>query len=274
VDSTSSGIEVINANMGLMEDIVSGTTRRFDVLAGDFENSSSELSRIASAIEELSVTNREIHRQVTDIHGLSKEVESLLNASASSAKDMNRRTEELLDAVSTFRIGDDALEAIIERATGYRDLIRSKMQEIWKSGINIFDTDYKPVQGTRPQKYKTVYDDIFDRELQPIYDRMSEDMGAIYSVGVDVNGYVPTVPSKISKPMTGNYEVDIKHSRQKKMYTATEAEIRRAKNTKPFLLQTYLRDTGDIINDLSLPIVIDGRHWGAFIVGVSLCNRG
>jgi methyl-accepting chemotaxis protein len=32
-------------------------------------------------------------------------------------------------------------------------------------------------------------------------------------------------------------------------------------------MQTYMRDTGQILNDLSLPIYINNRHWGALIIG-------
>jgi methyl-accepting chemotaxis protein len=40
-----------------------------------------------------------------------------------------------------------------------------------------------------------------------------------------------------------------------------------ATNQRPSLFQTYVRDTGEVINDLSVPIMIDGRHWGAVRVG-------
>jgi methyl-accepting chemotaxis protein len=46
-----------------------------------------------------------------------------------------------------------------------------------------------------------------------------------------------------------------------------ETEKRRSRNTEPFLFQTYMRDTGEILNDLSLPILIEGRHWGAMVNG-------
>jgi methyl-accepting chemotaxis protein len=42
-------------------------------------------------------------------------------------------------------------------------------------------------------------------------------------------------------------------------------------NTKPFLLQTCRRDMGGgnfvLMKDLSSPILIRGRHWGAFRMG-------
>jgi methyl-accepting chemotaxis protein len=39
------------------------------------------------------------------------------------------------------------------------------------------------------------------------------------------------------------------------------------RNTEAFLLQTYMRDTGEILNDLSMPIYIKGEHWGAIVNG-------
>ncbi|MEJ2638271.1 MAG: hypothetical protein P8010_01715 [Desulfosarcinaceae bacterium] len=34
------------------------------------------------------------------------------------------------------------------------------------------------------------------------------------------------------------------------------------------LLQTNMRDTGEILTDLSLPIFVNSKHWGAFILGI------
>ncbi|MFX6035700.1 hypothetical protein ABTE74_20175, partial [Acinetobacter baumannii] len=38
-------------------------------------------------------------------------------------------------------------------------------------------------------------------------------------------------------------------------------------NNRPFLLQTYKRDTGEVMHDLSVPIYVNGKHWGGFRVG-------
>ncbi len=40
-----------------------------------------------------------------------------------------------------------------------------------------------------------------------------------------------------------------------------------ARNTLPFLLQRYQRDTGEDMTDLSVPVYVKGRHWGAVRVG-------
>ena len=47
-----------------------------------------------------------------------------------------------------------------------------------------------------------------------------------------------------------------------------------ARNQKPFLLQTYRRDMGGgnflVMEDLSAPIFVRGRHWGGFRFGLSV----
>ena len=85
---------------------------------------------------------------------------------------------------------------------------------------------------------------------------------------IDVNGYLPTHHKKYSQPLTGDFEIDVVNSRDKRMFNNGEMEIRRAKNTTPMLLQTNMRDTGEILTDISLPIHVGTRHWGAFILGL------
>ena len=40
-----------------------------------------------------------------------------------------------------------------------------------------------------------------------------------------------------------------------------------AENQKASLFQTYVRDTGEILADLTMPIMLNGRHWGAVRIG-------
>ena len=110
---------------------------------------------------------------------------------------------------------------------------------------------------------------LFDTEFQKYFDAILDELnGTIYAVTLDVNGYLSTHHKKYSQLPTGRYEVDVLNSRDKRMFNNGEMEIRRAKNTTPLLLQTNMRDTGEILTDLSLPIFVDKKHWGAFILGI------
>jgi methyl-accepting chemotaxis protein len=269
VKNTQQETAVINTYIAQTREVVEKTSQHFDRLVLDSENNSSQLSRIAAASEEISVTTEEINHQIADVHQLSVEVTTNLVQSNSLSIGLQEMTERMLEIASRVRIGKGHLEELILQAADYRDLVQARIAEIGKRGINVFDRNYRPVPNTNPQKFSVSYNDAFDREMQQMFDKGLELFnGAIYSLVIDVNGYLSTHHSKNQRPVTGNYDVDLLNSREKRIYAANDLEIRRAKNTMPFLLQTYMRDTGEILNDLSHPIHIDGQHWGAFIMGI------
>jgi methyl-accepting chemotaxis protein len=60
--------------------------------------------------------------------------------------------------------------------------------------------------------------------------------------------------------------VDIVNNRTKRIFSDRTGK-RCGSNTQPFLLQTYKRDTGEVMHDLSAPIYVNGQHWGGFRIG-------
>lgn len=83
---------------------------------------------------------------------------------------------------------------------------------------------------------------------------------------VDRNGYLPSHNKRYSKPLTGEHSVDLVGNRTKRIFN-DRTGIRAARNKKPYLLQSYQRDTGEFLKDLSAPIIINGRHWGGLRIG-------
>ena len=147
--------------------------------------------------------------------------------------------------------------------------MQEALNDLKRKGINVFDHNYKLIPNTNPQKFTAAFTDAMGH-LQPYCDAILKEIpGSIYALPVDKNGYLPTHHSHVAKPLTGNYEKDLLQSRDKRIYFSNQTEVRRATSTTPMLLQTYMRDTGEVINDLSMPIQVDGRHWGAFILGLN-----
>lgn len=131
----------------------------------------------------------------------------------------------------------------------------------------LFDTFYIPISDTNPQKFHTQYDRMFDGVITPIIDRyLAMDERLIFVVLVDKNGYLPTHNSKYSRPMTGDSENDTKWNRTKRMFN-DRTGLAAARNTKSYLMQRYSRDTGEEMGDLSVPIILYDRHWGAVRIG-------
>ena len=131
----------------------------------------------------------------------------------------------------------------------------------------LFDTFYIPIPGTDPQKFRTQYDTLSDGIVQPLIDAaLTRDERLVFVVIVDRNGYLPTHNSRYSQPLTGNPAKDVKHNRTKRIFN-DRTGLAAARNQQPYLLQRYSRDTGEEMSDLSVPIFIQNRHWGALRIG-------
>jgi len=266
VIETKKGTDNIYEFVKDTNEVIEDSTNQFSAMIEDFENTSEQLLKIASAIEEISITNSEIHENVNKINDISSEVVNRMGMSLDATKVLNEKTETMQELVSRFIIGEGKFEQVILIGEKYRNICAEKIMEIAKNA-NIFDKNYKPIPNTNPVKYSTSYDSYFERILRPIYDEALRELPkGIFVLCVDSEGYAPTHCSKYAKPLTGNYEVDLVNSRDKRIFN-DRVGIRAAKNESKFLLQTYMRDTGEIIADLSLPIYIQGKHWGAIRIG-------
>jgi methyl-accepting chemotaxis protein len=178
-------------------------------------------------------------------------------------------TEKMQGTVAGYRTGQGMLDKIIPMVQRHRDHIQDVLHMISKKGINVFDENYKPIPNTKPQKFTCAYTESIIIELQGFVDKILKEIpGCIYSIPVDRKGYLAVHHSHVSKPLTGNYEVDLLQSRNIRFFFDSQCDIRRATNTTPMLFQTYTRDTGEVLNDLSMPIMVNGRHWGGLIIGL------
>lgn len=128
----------------------------------------------------------------------------------------------------------------------------------------LFDTNYKLIQNTSPPKYHTSYDRYTDENLRVIEDSFLKDRVVVFAVAVDINGYLPTHNTKYSKPGGG-----LNFDRTKRIF-GDDVGITAARNQQPYRYQEYKRDTGEVMWDISAPIYLKGRHWGAFRIGFSI----
>jgi len=132
-----------------------------------------------------------------------------------------------------------------------------------------FDTNYEQIGDFDPPKYHTLYDSYLDKAILGVQDEFLEDKNIIYAIAVDINGYLPTHNSRFQKPITGDKEKDKVGNRTKRVFN-DPVGINAAKNDNKGYQQVYHRDTGETMWDISSPIYVKGKQWGAFRVGFSL----
>ncbi len=162
----------------------------------------------------------------------------------------------------------EMLELAREAANDFSRLLEKAVNEGIKTKEEIFSTLYFPIfPETYPPTFNTFYDDYTDSVTTPAEDEyLARDNRLLYLAMVDRNGYVPSHNSEFSKVITGNQESDSHYHRSKRIFNDIVG-FSAARNTNPFLLQNYHRDTGEIIADLSVPVMVFGRHWGAVRCG-------
>ncbi|SRR5208283_4920258 len=136
---------------------------------------------------------------------------------------------------------------------------------------DLFDERYQPVPGTNPQQFTTRFVELTDSLLPSIQEPiLNLDRRVVFCVAIDRNGYLPTHNNIFSKPQGKDPVWNNANCRNRRMFK-DRTGLRAGQNTKPFLLQTYRRDMGGgkfvMMKDLSVPIIVKGRHWGGLRLG-------
>ncbi|GAA0783480.1 methyl-accepting chemotaxis protein [Marinobacterium sediminicola] len=268
VDSTRTGADVILQNVSDTDRFIAETSNRFNTLVTDFEALNGQLNEISAAIEELSCTNQSSHEQVSDITRLADDIREEMVVSTGYSQELDSATEEMQELLSRFTIGYGGFEQLIHATQEWAKRTETELEALAAEGVDLFDTKYvRTNPGQLPEKYDTRYVDRFERRLQPLFDRCEqENEPFLFASAFDLNSYCPAHISRLSRPMTGEFATDNAVSRHRRIYDGTRAEKRRANHDSPFLLQTFIRDTGEILNSLSVPLFVNGRRWGSFCV--------
>ncbi|OEU58496.1 MAG: hypothetical protein BA871_09225 [Desulfuromonadales bacterium C00003096] len=248
---------------------VAKSSNSFKDMIRDFESNDDQLQGITASVEELSAANDEIHGKVTTINDVSQEVSQLMADGQQLSDGLYEITESLLESNARFITGTGYGEQVVGEALKLRRKVRDILQEMHNRGTNVFDQSYQPIPGSSPTKYKTCYDDAFAGAVQGLTDNLMNSLKECsFVLCVDNNGYAPTHNGIYSQAVTGNPELDRVNSRDKRIF-GDKAGLKSAKNTKPVLLHSYLRDTGEVLSEFALPVKVDGKHWGALRVALA-----
>jgi methyl-accepting chemotaxis protein len=232
--------------------------------------SEKEIGQIAQASREHVETTRVIADAITQIRDSMLSTDAELPRATGSAMALAERAEVITAALGLSEIPtahDEIRAAAQTAAKEVGKLFEAAIASGKITHAALFDRQYTPIPNTDPPKHNTKFDAFTDRALPDLQESLLARMPHLaYAGAVDNNGYFPTHNKKFSQPLTGHYDVDIVNNRTKRIFSDRTGK-RCGSNTKPFLLQTYKRDTGEVMHDLSAPIFVNGQHWGGFRIG-------
>lgn len=244
-----------------------------------FHAAVSEVERGVNAIAAVAQKNLAGCAGVLDsVNGLSQQVES----TAKALQNARKRTEGFLDlsealiemtAESGIETEDSPYIAmVLETSSEIGYLFEQAIESGKISSADLFDQQYRPVPGSSPPQFIARFTAFVDRVLPDILESTLEfSPKVMFGVTVDRNGYLPTHNRKYSKPQTKDPIWNQANCRNHRMFNTSRTELAATHNQNKFLLQTYRRDMGGgnfvLMKDLSAPIWVHGKHWGALRVG-------
>ena len=211
-----------------------------------------------------------ISGDVENLHGSMNSIEHSIGESSQRTLKISERIESIFVELRHYDI-EDRHSRYARQAMDAAERIGRVLEQALEQGrigeADLFRFDYDPIPDTRPTKYHTRFDTLTDELFPAIQEPiLKAHPDAVYAGAVDLNGYFPTHNKRFSQPLTGNYERDMAGNRTKRIFDDRTGK-RCGAHEEPFLLQTYKRDTGEVMHDVSAPIYVRGRHWGGFRIG-------
>ncbi|WP_127903185.1 methyl-accepting chemotaxis protein [Solirhodobacter olei] len=214
-----------------------------------------------------------------------EEIEAAARSTAAGIHAAHRKIETLVDTSEALVQGTVGAggesggdRQFIELAmTVAADIGRAFEQGIARHKISeaqLFDSRYRPVPGTDPQQVTTGFTAFTDQVLPALQEPvLARDHRIVFCAAIDRNGYLPTHNRKFSQPQGPDPAWNAAHCRNRRIFD-DRVGLKAGRSTAPFLLQVYRRDMGGgefaIMKDLSAPIRVNGRHWGALRLAYSL----
>lgn len=228
------------------------------------------VQRIADSMTQHLEAADRINDAVTSLNERLQQTEAESESTSKRALHLSEIAEKMSLELSGVKLAahhEQIRKLAVQAATAVGKAFEQAISSGKLSEVDVFDTQYKPIANTNPVKYKTRYDDFTDQALPGIQEPiLNGNNQVLYAGAVDQKGYFPTHNKRYAKPLTGDYATDLVGNRTKRIFNDRTGS-RCGSHTQPFLLQTYKRDTGEILHDLSVPIYVKGRHWGGFRIG-------
>jgi len=255
------GAQAIEGIIARVQDGFARVGREIDSVA---RAATSNLGHCDTVIEELATLARGVDLSSTDLKHADERVAKLLETSESLIAMIADSGVETSDA-PLIRLAIETAQRITE--TFEQAIARGEI-----TLTQLMDENYREIPGTDPKQYMTDYVAFTDRVLPAIQDPIQKsDSRIVFCVAWAKGGYLPTHNPNYRLPQGKDPVWNNANCRNRRLFN-DRAVKKVAANTRPFLLQTYRRDMGGgkfvLMKDISSPIIVRGRHWGAFRMGV------
>jgi methyl-accepting chemotaxis protein len=211
-----------------------------------------------------------LEQQVQTIESEIRGTTGRLTDTLASTEKFLRISEHLIAAVAEcgVRTPDTPyVEAAQQAAAQVAQLLEDALRTGAASATDLFDEQYRAVEGSAPQQHTTRFVALAERLFPQVQERvLGLSDKVVFCIAVDRNGYIACHNQKYNHAQRpGDVAWNTANSRNRRIFN-DRTGLASARNQRPFLLQTYRRDMGGgnfvILKEAAAPITVAGRHWG------------
>ncbi|MBW0147003.1 methyl-accepting chemotaxis protein [Marinobacter arenosus] len=277
-----------------LQEIRSGTTlvvTRIEDLARSVEEGLTSVESVGERLDQIRDQSDRVQQQVARIAEIDQNNEQSLEQMFAGIETVRDQIEESDASVASLAEQAATLMELAEKANAafalnsdasyhrfFYDQAKTgaaKISQLFEQAIRdgklseqaLFDKKRELIPNTHPPKYASSFDRFTDQYLPTVQEAVKDAHEAVvFAISAAPDGYVPTHNRDFAHAPTGDPKVDLVKSRSKRLFN-DRTGIRCGSHTQDMLLQTYRRDTGEIMHDLSVPIYVHGKHWGGFRLG-------
>ncbi|MDP1791050.1 MAG: methyl-accepting chemotaxis protein, partial [Methylibium sp.] len=241
---------------------------------GAFHRALAEVQGGVGSISAAAVQSRSIcdglNEQMTAIDREMQRSSQTLGDATARSEAFLKVSENMIEVVADCGIDTDDtpyIRGVQEAASQISRLLEDALRTHTVAVADLFDENYQAMAGTNPAQHTTRFVALADRLFPQVQERLlTLNQKVVYCIAVDRNGYVATHNRQYCNPQRSNDPVwNAANSRYRRIFN-DRTGLASARNTRPFLLQTYRRDMGGgnfvLMKEAAAPITVNGRHWG------------
>ena len=254
--AAQSGFGQISETVREVAEIVTMVDRQTEGIAHSTSMIQTSVDRVKAGLTDFAGDARDNGNQLTQAQKRLAHLETLSNTMLDTLANSGAEIDDtpfILKAQEAMR----AIQTAVERGIDSGEI-----------GLeDVFDRDYKLIEGTNPSQYESRFCDFADKYVRPVLDRVkASDDRLIGSAITDVNGYLPTHLSERSHEPGPDPVWNDAHCRNKRIFMddTTGAAI---VSEKPAMLATYRMELGEKnipVKNVFVPLWIKGRRWGNY----------
>jgi methyl-accepting chemotaxis protein len=245
---------------------LSGVLQTIETLVIDADEGSKEIDQRA---QQISATVQRLQRGLSHIAQTAQHNNEELEEAGHRLAALERGSNGLLNLVSHTGVETSDTPFItmaIDLADEIRALIEAAITKGTLTEVEVFDRQYREIEGSNPKQYLTQLVPFADQKVRPILDRviLSNERGYSGAM-VNMDGYLPTHLSSRSHPQGPDPLWNAEHCRNRRIFmdSQTDAALR---SEAEFILETYRLDLGGgryrPVKSVFVPLRICGRRWG------------